>query len=316
MMWILLGVYMAWIAPCAYGQAGPLVLRDGDRVVFVGDEITQQMFYTRATATALLGLYPEKGLRFFNGGRESASAGEAIEWVDQLMGLVRPTVVFVCFGFNEAQERVDPAEMLETYLQSLGGLLERIVQHPQVREVIVIGPPPMEAGLGKQLVRGELNHTLMVLSRVAGQVASSRGARYVNLFDHMSAVYRARAQIGGESLAIGGRLPNEQAHMVIASLLLRDIGVTSEQMTQVGWSPLLPVKMGRVRQVLAIPMSDPSADQARRSHELYMALGRFDELFFRVWRLPRRRTSKLGMDAQKAWQQVRLLAGQDTAASR
>lgn len=180
----------------------------------------------------------------------------------------------------------------------------------------MIGPPPMESGLGEQLIRGEVNHILMVMSRVARQVASSRGARYVDLFEHMSAVYLAQSTIGGEPLTIGGRLPNEQAHMVIASLVLRDIGTTSAQLKQIAWSPLLPAKMRRVRQVLAIPSGPPRAKGVRQSHELYVAIERFDELFSRMWRLPRRRTSKLVIEAEQAWQQVSMLAEHPKVESR
>jgi len=121
---------MALYVPCAAGQTGPLVLNQGDRVAFVGDEIAQQMFYTRATTTVLLEMNPGKGLRFFNAGRESATAEQAVDWIDQLMGLVQPTVVFVCFGFNESQQQGDPREMVGAYLQSLGALLERMEQYP------------------------------------------------------------------------------------------------------------------------------------------------------------------------------------------
>ena len=211
----------------SYAQAQPLALQPGDRILFIGDEITQQMFYIRAVGAALLALHPEKNLRIFNGGKASATAADALTWIDELMGLVQPNVVFIGFGFNEAQNNSDPAETMPAYLKTMSALMERISLYTTVREQIVIGPPPLQKGLRPQLMRGELNHTLLVLSRLSQQVAASRQARYVNLYDHLSAVYLAQAQVGGESLSIGGRLLNEQAHMVIASVVLRDIGVSA-----------------------------------------------------------------------------------------
>ena len=51
------------------------VVQQGDRVLFVGDEMTQQMLHTRALASALMGMYPDYDLRFFNGGKKSRSPG-------------------------------------------------------------------------------------------------------------------------------------------------------------------------------------------------------------------------------------------------
>ena len=44
------------------------VIHPGDRILFIGDELTQQRLYTRATAAALLVIMPDADLRFFNGG--------------------------------------------------------------------------------------------------------------------------------------------------------------------------------------------------------------------------------------------------------
>jgi len=290
------------------------IIRPGDRVLFVGDELTQQMFYTRAVATALMSLQPDGDLRFFNGGREGATVADATVWIDDLMGMVQPSVVFICLGSNDAHRTADPGEMIGEFLISMTQLLDQVVAHPSVREVVLIGPQPIQSGLSEQLQRGNVNHTLFVLSNLTEQLATARRMHFVNLFDHMKAVYLAQQSSDGESLTIGGRLPSEQAHMIIASVVLRDIGISHEQMQSIDWSPLLPLRMRRVRQVLAIPMTAPDMHRAQLSHELYMSMARFDESFFRMWRLPNRHSGDTAprLQGEQAWMKVR----QDAAALR
>lgn len=313
---LILGVVLLSFAPAmdaaAYPGGSPF-FQNGDRVLFVGDEMTQQMFYTRAVAAAVLPLYPDMDLRFFNGGREGATAAECLEWTDELLGMVRPSVVFICFGLNEAQAPADPGEMIASFASSLGNLIDRAGKQASVRQVVVIGPPPIQSGLSPQPSRGSANHHLLMMSSLASSVAATRNALYIDLYEHLAAVYLGQIQVGGDPLTIGGLLPTEMAHTIIASLVLRGVGLSGSDLERIGWSPLLPAKMRAIRQVLATPGTAAEASQGQASRELYIALGEFDTLFFRMWRLPTRRRgqgsaeeafSESGGAAEQAWQQV------------
>ena len=61
------------------------------------------MFFTSEFAAAVTAVKPDANLRFFNGGNEGSTAGHALDWIDALMDLVQPTIVFVCFGLNESE---------------------------------------------------------------------------------------------------------------------------------------------------------------------------------------------------------------------
>ena len=88
------------------------ILKPNDRIVFVGDDVTQDMFYTRAIATALLPIMPDANLRLYNAGKEGATAATFMEpafkgkpataWED-LADLCKPTVVFVCLASSTAR---------------------------------------------------------------------------------------------------------------------------------------------------------------------------------------------------------------------
>ena len=286
-------------------------IQPGDRILFVGDELTQQMFYTRAVACALLAIMPEADLRFFNGGRDGATADSAAQWVDDLMGLCNPTVTFVCLGLNDGKQRKSSQPISTTFQQSLSALVKKIQAHPTVREVVILSPPPVQAELAQQLAVTSYNWTLLNLGAKAQQVAAEHNAGFIDLFSHMKNVYLASSQIGGESLTHDGRLPTETGHTVIASIILRGIGVPSQQLDPMGWSPIPPIQMRRVRQALALQLQPASLEAAQISRALYTGIQPFDEAFFRLWRLSAKRPARKEQyqaQMQRAWAAVQDLA--------
>lgn len=261
------------------------VVHANDRVLFIGDDVTQQMYYTRATAAALMGLRPRDNLRFFNGGKEGATAASAKEWVDDLLGLSQPTVVFICFGLNDGEFGPPTDQVVQKYESSLNELVMQVKGHPGIRQVVVMSAPAVQTGGVQDQNKGGYNKTLRELALASQRAAKAQGAAFVDLYEPMRVVYAEAAKAGGDMLTIGGRLPTEDAHTVIASVILWGVGVTSEQLGPIGWAPLKPRHMGRVRGALGLELKTPSFTAARNSRLLYEKLREFDQVFFQAWRL-------------------------------
>jgi lysophospholipase L1-like esterase len=327
---------LLWLAGCAAGQpAAPArpaaatapaatqavhytdAIKPNDRVLFLGDEMTQSMFYSRAIATALLALMPDAGLRFYNGGMEGATAGSAAGWVDGLLQMTSPTVVFLCFGLNDGFGQAPTEALAARYQKNLGALIARVQAHPGVRLVLVLGPPAIQPSLQvmplSRLGRDASNPAFQLLSRAACAEAARRHAASCDLFAATDGVNTEAGQ-AGVPLSLGGNLPNEIGHMVLAGAILSGLGVSGAELDQVGWPPLLPRKIGPIRPALAPglrPTADP--DRTQRSIELYDALRAFDETFFRAWRLGGKSPSlptreSLLAAAEQVWGRVRLQA--------
>jgi len=263
-------------------------LEPGDRVLFLGDDLTQQMFYSRAAATCLMALQPAAGLRFFNGGRDGATAGDAVTWSVPLLERVRPTVVVVCFGLNDAVTREADAFELE-----LSNLVATVRQCETVRDVIVMSPPALPRVTGEKLAD---------FTAICRRVARTEQARYVDLHTPTARLYRDADRDRLKELTLGDRLPGEPAHVVIASHLLAAMGVTGEAATGVHWSPLTPVQMGKVRPDLAWrDTAPPALADAAASRRLYVLLTVCDELFFRLWRLETGEQAALQRQWAEAW---------------
>ena len=104
---ICIGMILAAAGAASVAYAEPF--RDGDRVVFLGDSLTQGGRYHRIVADYYLTRFPERNIRFFDAG----VGGDSVKycWPRFVSDVVRPkpTVVSVMFGSNDAGFR-SPAE--------------------------------------------------------------------------------------------------------------------------------------------------------------------------------------------------------------
>lgn len=286
------------------------VIRPGDRLLFVGDQLTQQMFYTRAVATALLCLPPvgDDGrptradpVRVLNGGRNDATATSAAAWLSELLELARPSVVVLGLGLNEsrdvaAQPEGSPerAGAIGAFKSAMSKLIDTTLKHEGVRRVIVLGPPavPMTQGDASSGTPIGRNAALMELNNAGWALCREKQIGFIDGFTALYLAYQAEAHDGGDPpLALTGELPSDVGHVVLASAVLRGIGLPAERLDRAGWSPLSPARMRRVRGALALKLSTPSPESADFSRAVFESLTSHDELFFRAWRLAGRRPS-------------------------
>src|SRR5262249_42148653 len=92
------------------GQEKDFYLKNGDRVVFYGDSITEQRYYTTYVETFVLTRWPRLDVSFVNAGwsadRVSGGRGGPIDVRLQRDVLAyRPTVVTVMLGMNDGDVR-------------------------------------------------------------------------------------------------------------------------------------------------------------------------------------------------------------------
>lgn len=303
-----------------------LLLRQDDRILFIGDEVTQQMQYTRAVAAALLAVRPNLNLRIYNGGKDGATAASALKWTDELLDLTQPSIVVICLGLNDAQPlalAVDhaqtlpkprPVEVIEQeYREALRALVEKVRKREGVRSVLVLSPPAVQAGAEDPLTGVGLNQTLYRLSKVAQDVALEAKVGYTDMYEHMHKVYAAAARAGGRPLTRGDRLPSEEGQIVLASVVLYGMGMPAAELDRVGWSPLGPKQMLRIRQAMPVQTQAVGLERADVSRALYQGFRRHDELFFQAWRLAGRHggvqaRAKLLAQAELAWLEAQAMA--------
>jgi len=287
---------------------GKVLIKKNDRLLFVGDDLTQQFFYPRATMNGLMAVMPRARLRYFTGGMSGATAGSAAEWVDDLFDLTDPTVVFFCFGLNEAQKSSSDEQLVGQYKQDMSKLIEKAKAHKGVRMIVLLSPPAVPAGATEGEQPRGVNARLTRLAFATVDLARRHEVMMIDLFEHMYGTYGV-ARTEGVALAYSDKLPAEHGHVVIASLILRGLGVSAAQLEAVDWSPVKPLKMGTIRPTLALPLPKPDPTRAELSYYLYELHRNYDTAFFKAWRLAGKRPSAPSRDeamqeVEQAWGQV------------
>lgn len=298
------------------------IFQPGDRVLFVGDQVTQTFTYPRAFATAMLSIRPHDKLRFINGGYDGATITSALTWIDDLLSISQPQVVFIAMGINDLLPATgssddpspsaplpDLAELESTIPQNLGLLVERVKAQAGVRSVILLGPSATQPGVSTRVDSTTLNPQLRKLSEWVMQTARQHQVNYIDMTEFSQAIYEQASQTDGEPLTFDGVRPNELGGVVLASIILKGLQVEARELEAKGWSPIAPRKMARVRSGLALELKAPSLEQADRSRALYDAMLPHEQIFFRAWRLAGKSPSAGSREdaqqrADNAWSQV------------
>lgn len=76
-------------------------MHDGDRVVFLGDSITEQKLYSSLIEMYALTRFPKWRLRFRNAGWSGDTAPGGLARLERDVLFFKPTVVTVKFGMND-----------------------------------------------------------------------------------------------------------------------------------------------------------------------------------------------------------------------
>ena len=222
-----------WGAAHAAEAPAKLELRDGDRVVFVGDALIEQeqhsgwielmlttRFADRAVTFRNLGWSGDtpagasrEGLSLLQAGREPAGEG----WTQLVKQLedAKPTVAFIGYGMASS---FDGAAGLERFRSEYARLLDALVKiSPGVR-LVLVGPNRHEA-LGSPWVDPAAhNAQLAAYSAAIQQLAAARGAVFVPLFDAMPAPAAKPAASGG-ALTDNGIQLNATGYRVAAQAM-------------------------------------------------------------------------------------------------
>jgi lysophospholipase L1-like esterase len=124
-------------------------LHDGDRVVFYGDSITAQRFYTRFAEDMVVSRYPKLRIGFYNAGvsGDTVSGGHSGDMKTRLKRDVlpfRPTVVTIMLGMNDGRYTTEYEGNFKVYADGyrklIAGLREAL---PGVR-LLLICPSPYD----------------------------------------------------------------------------------------------------------------------------------------------------------------------------
>lgn len=229
--------------------AGDYLFRDSDRVVFLGDSITEQRLYTTYIEAYALTRNPDWNLTFRNVGwggdtawlRQRAhpdegklfAAGEADQqqMVEDAVGRglkrdvlpLKPTVVTVKFGMNDHAYQPFREDICRAYTRSQTEIAKDLAAAGA--RVAFLTPQPIE-DKRPDPDKDARNQSLRRFSDSLKTVAEKNGALFVDQFDpYMAMLLRERADNPANMIGGGDAVhPGPIGHTVMAWAVLKGIG--------------------------------------------------------------------------------------------
>ena len=239
-------------------------LKDGDRVLFIGDTFFEREGDYGYIETRLTAAFPDRNVTFRNlawaGDSPTGKARASFDWnkddkfwlahVKEQLALVKPTVAFLSYGMTAALELAEtkaaeqPAK-LEKFKADLGKLMDAIeeVSGQKVR-FILMSPIQQQGGKADDFRAKALTATTMA----ARDVAAARSARFLDASAASKTVAMSKAALYSNPVTL-----DAAGHRVLADRLADALGL-------------------------------PSISDVAASASLDAAIRKKNELFFHRWR--------------------------------
>ena len=223
-----------------------LFLRGSDRVVFLGDSITEQKLYTTYIEAYAVTRFPKEKFNFWNSGWGGdtawlrmrsfpdekalfAAEGDAQQKLVEAavdgplkrdVISYKPTVVLINFGMNDHNYEAFREDIFKAYVRSQTHLVKSLAANGA--RVALLTPQPLEPR------SSDPSHDVrnMAIRQFAGglkEVAAKEGATFVNQFDpYIAVMRRIHALDAGASIGGGDEIhPGPAGHTLMAAIILK-----------------------------------------------------------------------------------------------
>ena len=208
---------------------GNFYLRDGDRVVFYGDSITDQRLYTTFVETYVVTRFPRLKVSFVHSGwggdRVTGGGGGPIDVrLRRDVIAYKPSVMTIMLGMNDASYRAYDAQIFNTYAEGYHHILSAVKSAlPGVR-ITVIQPSPFDDVTRQPQFDGGYNAVLVRYGEFVKQVGEREGLTVADMNTPVVAALE-KAKAADADLAqkiVPDRVhPGPGGHLLMAEALLK-----------------------------------------------------------------------------------------------
>lgn len=204
--------------------------KDGDRVVFWGDSITDNAHYPRTIENYVRGHYPRMKIDFFNLGWGGDAA--STRRIERDLPPVKPTLVFISLGMNDGSYSPFSEDTTKRYLSGLENLISVIRSKTQAR-IILVSPITYETGVqtderGKQLDKFYPD-TLRRMSERLVAFGKEKGIPVIDLnAAYTETIARYKAADPAKKFSFDGIHPGAEGQALMAYLLLKAMGADGD----------------------------------------------------------------------------------------
>lgn len=269
--------------------AGDFALRDGDKVVFLGDSITAARGYTKVVENYTLLRYPQRKVRFLNAGQGGDTAEGALKRLERDVLDQGATVVTVAFGINDIGWGMRANEdSKQRYLAGIRGIVETC--HKRGVRVFICSPAitAEEPDKAEQGFLQKMTDEGMALAR-------SLGAGSIDLQREMRAIQRRIVEANAKETDAkkltrlhteDGIHLNDLGQLAMGFAMIKGLGAPAEVSSVVIDAATGKLETASGCQVSRIKKVEQGIDFTRLDEGLPLNFGIFGGLNFRFIPIP------------------------------
>lgn len=217
------------VALAAIDNGSQFYLKDGDRVCFYGDSITEQRYYGMDVETYVRTRFPHLHVKFVNSGvggdRVTGGWAGGIDLrLERDVFPFKPNVVTIMLGMNDAEYRPFDQNVFSIYTNGYEHIVESLQQHLPWVHIVLIEPSPYDDITEAPGFAGGYNGVLLRYSAFVRQLATKHHLTCVDLNLPLVEVMK-KSQAENPKLArevIPGRVhPSAAGELVMAQGILK-----------------------------------------------------------------------------------------------
>jgi len=226
-------VLVVWLACSLVGgiawAQGSFYLKDGDRVVFYGDSITEQRLYTTYAETYVVTRFPQLNVSFVHSGvggdRVTGGwAGPIDQRLSRDVFAYRPTVMTIMLGMNDGSYRAFDDKIFKAYSTGYQHILDSVKSAlPDIR-LTLIQPSPYDDVTRPAGFEGGYNAVLERYGEFVKDLAHKQACDVADLNTSVVAVLEKAKATDAENAKriIADRVhPGPGGHLLMAEALLK-----------------------------------------------------------------------------------------------
>ena len=201
---------------------GPFYLKNGDRVVFYGDSITDQRLYTTFTESYIVTRFPKLDVSFIHSGwggdRVTGGGGGPIDVrLKRDVFAYKPTVMTIMLGMNDASYRKFDEPIFNTYAKGYEHIIESVKANvPGIRMTLIV-PSPFDDVTRKPAFEGGYNAVLLRYGEFVKELARKNG---LDVADLNTSVVEATKKAYETDPADASKLNPDRVHPGLGGQLL------------------------------------------------------------------------------------------------
>ena len=210
-------------------RAENFALKDGDRVVFYGDSITDQRLYTTFTETYVLTRFPKLDVSFVHSGwggdRVTGGGGGPIDLrLRRDVFAYKPAVMTIMLGMNDGSYRAFDEKIFDAYAKGYQNIIDSVKEALPGLRITVIQPSPFDDVTQPPRFEGGYNAVLVRYSQFVKELAEREKLSVADLNSPVVAALE-KAKATDAELAkkiIPDRVhPGPGGHLLMAAELLK-----------------------------------------------------------------------------------------------